>query len=77
MEVNVLFFGQLKDISGKDNLVIHDIDNTDSLVNVLKQKFPGLTRRTYVVAVGNEIIQDNTLLQPNATVALMPAFSGG
>ncbi len=77
MFVNILFFGPIKDITGNGNLVMADMPDTDSVVAALKSQFPGITNARFVLAVDKQIVQQNTALRPDSTVALMPAFSGG
>jgi molybdopterin synthase sulfur carrier subunit len=77
MHVNILFFGQLKDITGSGNLVMEDITDTETLVTALQSKYPRIAGSRYVLAVDKQIIQKNTALSHESTVALMPAFSGG
>ncbi len=77
MEVNIIFFGQMKDITGTANLVMQDVGDTENLMALLEKKYPAITNTRFVLAVDKEIIQKNTALHHNSTVALMPAFSGG
>ncbi|MDP4261349.1 MAG: MoaD/ThiS family protein [Bacteroidota bacterium] len=76
MEINIIIFGQLRDLLGK-GLVLNDVADTDSLTRVLNEKYPGLAHSTYRIAVDKEIVTENTLLPQNCTVALLPPFSGG
>lgn len=76
MPINIIVFGQLCEILG-DNLVLHDIGDTDRLATVLNEKYPGLTGMKYMMAVDKKLVTEKTLLANNNTVALMPAFSGG
>ncbi len=77
MMVNILFFGPVKDITGSDTLVMEDISDTSALLAALQQKFPAIAHMRFVMAVDKKIIQHNTSLQHNSTVAVMPPFSGG
>jgi molybdopterin synthase sulfur carrier subunit len=77
MHVNILFFGPIKDITGSGSLVMEDIADTQTLVAALQAQFPRIAGTRYVLAVDKQIIQKNTALSHESTVALMPAFSGG
>ncbi len=77
MNVNVLVFGQIADITGKESLSITGVASTDELVQLLQQKYSGLKELKYLVAVNKKIIQQSTELKDNDTVALLPPFSGG
>jgi len=77
MEVNVILFGPLKDITGNKNLVIKDIASSDKLVQHLNKVYPQLIDKKYLIAVEKEIINSDTILQNNDTVALLPPYAGG
>ncbi len=77
MEINLLSFGQIADIVGKQEIKIAAIVNTDDLFKNLLELFPALESVKFVMAVNKQVIQKNTLLNQNDTVALLPPFSGG
>ena len=77
MEINVLVFGQITDITGKGSLKFSDVKDTDELILQLKNKYPQLQPLEYSIAVNKKMIHDNTLLKNNDTVAILPPFSGG
>lgn len=77
MEITLLTFGVIADIVGKSNLVLNDVAFTDDLKKRLETNFPALKNINYTVAVNKQIISESTELAPNATVALLPPFSGG
>ena len=76
MQVNIIIFGQLCDLLG-ENIILHDIADTNSLVNTLKEKFPKLADLKYAIAVNKKIITENIVLTNGSIVALLPPFSGG
>jgi len=43
----------------------------------LEEKYPRLKTVQYAIAVNKEVIQQNTILDNDATVAILPPFSGG
>jgi molybdopterin synthase sulfur carrier subunit len=77
MKVNLLYFGQLTDITKNSSQQFDDIKDTESLLSKLYEQFPKLKNIKFTIAVNNNIIEKNTALVDNATVALMPPFSGG
>jgi sulfur-carrier protein len=77
MKINILFFGQLVDITGTDTILVENLKDTDSLMNSLHQTYPALSQSKYLISVDKKIIELNTLLTDNCTVALLPPFSGG
>lgn len=77
MEIQVVFFGSITDITNTSQLVINDFMDTQSLMNELISLYPSMATKKYFVAVNQKMIQDNTPLKTGDTVALMPPFSGG
>lgn len=77
MGINVLFFGQVADITGKDILKIPVVKNTNELNQLLEKTYPALKSIKYSIAVNKKVIQENTALHNEDTVAILPPFSGG
>ena len=77
MNVNIIIFGQLRDITGSSNIAINHIDDTNELRKELELKYPALSNAKYVIAVDKKLVSENTILSDNSTVALLPPFSGG
>jgi molybdopterin synthase sulfur carrier subunit len=75
--VNVLLFGMIKDMIGSSSISLHAVNDTNELIKELYTLFPQLTQATFVIAVDRDVIQENTILQQNVEVALLPPFSGG
>ena len=76
MRVNILFFGKLAEIAGT-SLSIEHVRTTDELTEKLCQQYPSLANEKYVMAVEKKMINADTVLPDNCTVALLPPFSGG
>ena len=76
MSMHIIFFGRLADIAG-NSVFVHDVADTDSLINALQNTYPALAEAKYVIAVNKQVITSNTLLNENSVVALLPPFSGG
>lgn len=77
MPVNVIVFGQLTDIMGKDPVAVADVADTSQLVQRLQERYPALVNAPYIIAVDKQVINGNTVLTGNNTVALLPPFAGG
>ena len=75
MSLKVIMFGRLADIAG--NTVSVNALDTDSLITILHKDYPALANTKYLIAVDKQIINENTVLNNNSTVALLPPFSGG
>jgi molybdopterin converting factor small subunit len=77
MQVTILFFGRLTDITGSKILTMQDVEDTDALVKKLQQQYPAFQHAPYIVAVNKEVINGNTKLSNDCAVALLPPYSGG
>jgi len=75
--IEVMFFGQLADGTGVSSVMIEEVANTDMLINLMKQHYPSLESSTYMVAINNTMVTENTIIRPGSKVAFMPPFSGG
>lgn len=75
MQVKIIAFGQISEITGKElSLVADDIT---ALKSILQNQFPALEKKRYSIAVNQKLVKNNILLNVNDTVALMPPYSGG
>jgi sulfur-carrier protein len=77
MAVQVIVFGQLTDILGNSPINVEGVGDTSELVAQLNQRYPALTNAPYIIAVDKQIVNGNTALAGNNTVALLPPFAGG
>ena len=77
MEINVIVFGKLVDITGSAVITISNAADTAQLNEQLRKRYPALSDYPYVIAVEKEIIQENTPLKNKDTVALLPPYAGG
>ena len=73
----MLIFGQLKDVTGTGTCKLSDVKDTDTMIAKLTQLYPGLREKKYLLAVEKDIVHENTPLQHNYTVAMLPPYSGG
>lgn len=72
-----MIFGQLKDITGKSELTLYDIPDTDTLIQTLQSLYPALTKAKFAIALNKKVISTNTSLEGDTNIALLPPFSGG
>ncbi len=77
MQVQIMIFGQLKDITGKSELTLYDIPDTDTLIQTLQSLYPALTNTKFAIALNKKVISTNTILEGDNNIALLPPFSGG
>jgi sulfur-carrier protein len=77
MEIKLLVFGQLSDITKCTEMKIAEVNDTQQLIINLTTQFPELELSKYSIAVNRKVIFENKMLTDNDTVALLPPFSGG
>lgn len=77
MKINIITFGRITEIVGKEPLVIAGIRDTDNLRLYLLKRYPAIEFVNYAIAVNEEVVFMNTIIQDGATVAILPPFSGG
>jgi molybdopterin synthase sulfur carrier subunit len=75
--MTVLAFGVVAEIIGKNRFAVEGIASTALLKQKLEQEFPGLKTINVAIAVNKKIVSETTSLHEDATVALLPPFSGG
>ena len=77
MQVKIILFGQLTDITGSDTIAVNNISDTDGLVMEINKLYPAMSGVKYIIAVDKKLIQENTVIGETSNVALLPPFSGG
>ena len=75
--IEVMFFGQLADATGVLSVMVEEVGNTDMLIQMMKQRYPALESSTYMIAVNNAMVTENSIVTPGSKIAFMPPFSGG
>jgi sulfur-carrier protein len=77
MQVNIILFGQLTDITGSNRIVVNDVTNTDELQHALNKLYPSMAALKYIIAVNKKTVIGNTPIDASSIVAVLPPFSGG
>jgi sulfur-carrier protein len=77
MEVKVLFFGVLAEVSGTSIKHYQDVKSIGDLKLRIQDDFPEIVHYNFRVSVNSEITDNNLLLKSGDEVALMPPFAGG
>ncbi|GAC1441811.1 MAG: hypothetical protein NVSMB63_09670 [Sediminibacterium sp.] len=77
MEINIITFGSITDITAENSFTISGVTDTNQLIRELNRLYPPLLRSKYVLAVNEILVTENTLLTDKSTVAILPPFSGG
>ncbi|WP_017730920.1 MoaD/ThiS family protein [Nafulsella turpanensis] len=77
MEVKILAFGKIADVTGQKEWKWQDIADTTALRKKLEQEFPALQTMKYQLAVNKKLANAEVGLENDAEVALLPPYSGG
>ena len=77
MSIQVKLFGMLANAAKKNEILIQDVNDTNSLRQKMFSEFPKLKNYSFIIAVHNQIANGNQKLQAGDVVALLPPFAGG
>jgi molybdopterin synthase sulfur carrier subunit len=77
MQVKVLFFGVLSEVTGSDCRYYKDVGSTDDLRYRIMDEYPEIEHYNYRLSLNNEIVDSDILLTDSDEVALLPLFAGG
>ena len=81
--INVLLFGRLGEIAGRESMVLESVPNQscESIRSVLKTKLPSLSseldRPRTMVAINKTLSQWDTEVTSGDEVAILPPVTGG
>ena len=80
MKIKLLLFGITSDLLGTSSLVIEIQENSTvtTLKSILVKKYPQLKNiDSYAIAINEEYASEETQINPNDVVAIIPPVSGG
>ncbi|WP_145855642.1 MoaD/ThiS family protein [Pedobacter suwonensis] len=77
MEIEIISFGQITEFINNQKIEVDGITDTDAFSKYLENRFPALKNLKYKLALNKNIVQHNTEITNQATIAIMPPFSGG
>jgi molybdopterin synthase sulfur carrier subunit len=77
MEVKVLFFGVLAEVSGTSIKHYHDVKSISALKLRIYDDFPEIVHYNFRISINNDITDNDLLLKSGDEIALMPPFAGG
>jgi len=75
--MKILFFGMLTEDIGNDEVEIEFSEDTESLKEILLNRYPALKNRQFMIAVNKQKVNSNIALNINDEIALIPPFAGG
>jgi len=77
MQIKVLFFGVLADVTGTNCKHFRDVNSMGDLMLRIHGDFPEVVHYNYRVSLNNVLTDNDPLLCDGDEVALMPPFAGG
>jgi molybdopterin synthase sulfur carrier subunit len=77
MEVKVLFFGVLSEVSGSAVKHYQDVSSVSDLKRKIQDDLPELTHYSFRISVNSLITDEDLLLKTGDQIALLPPFAGG
>jgi molybdopterin converting factor small subunit len=77
MDISILFFGVLAEVTGTSRKHYMDIKSFDDLKKRIRDDFPEIAHYSFRIAVNNKIVNEDPLLRPDDEVAYLPPFAGG
>jgi molybdopterin converting factor small subunit len=77
MEISVLFFGVLAEVTGCHHKHYRDIKSFGDLKHRIEDDFPEIVHYNFRIAVNNKIVNEEIFLSPGDEIACLPPFAGG
>ena len=77
MELKVLFFGVLAEVSGTSIKHYQDVKSINDLRHRLQDDFPEIVHYNFRISLNSVITDDDLPLNSGDEIALMPPFAGG
>lgn len=74
--IEVLFFGELTDLTGL-NQKKYDAIDTEQLLKLVLGEYPDLEHKNFQIALNQQLLKEKKELKANDVLALLPPFSGG
>ena len=77
MEIKVLFFGVLTDVTGTNIKNYRDVKSIADLKLRIQDDYPEVVHYSFRISLNNVLIDSDRLLNDGDEIALMPPFAGG
>jgi molybdopterin synthase sulfur carrier subunit len=76
-KISIKLFGNLSELINAHEIVIDFKPTFFELKAELYLQFPMLEKQEFVFAINQKITHENSIINQNAEIALLPPFSGG
>jgi len=77
MEIKVLFFGVLTDVTGCNVKHYSNVRTIDDLRLRIQDDYPEIFHYNYMISLNQQIINGESALNNGDEVAFLPPFAGG
>ena len=77
MKIRILLFGKIKELIPVDEYELTHGQTVKDLKNELEKLFTPIQSIPYTIAVNHTLVDDETPINENDLIAIMPPFSGG
>ena len=77
MEISVLFFGVLAEVTKTSFRHYSNVRSFDDLKLRIEDEFPEMIHYNYRIAVNKEMVSDVPILNDGDEIAFLPPFAGG
>jgi len=77
MQVKVLFFGVLSDVTGTDCRHYAEVKSVSDLKIRIMDDFPEVQHYNYRISLNSEILNSDRNLNDGDEIAFLPPFAGG
>lgn len=77
MEVKVLFFGVLTEVTQTGLKIYHNVETLGNLMMKIRDEFPEIVNYNFRTSVNSVMVNDDPILNNGDEIALMPPFAGG
>lgn len=77
MQIEVLFFGELAEITGETTISFEYFEKLNDLKNAVLETYPKLKNKSFQLAVNNCLTNENITLKEQDKVVFLPPFAGG
>ena len=77
MQVKVLFFGVLTEITGNSVKYYSNVSSLGDLRISIQDDFPDIVHYNFIISLNQQIISEDSPLADGDEVAYLPPFAGG
>lgn len=77
MEIRVMFFGVLAEVTQTMFRHYRDVNSYNDLIHRILDEYPEVIHYSYRVSVNSEIVNEDPELKNDDEVAFLPPFAGG